>query len=97
MNECFPQDGVDEITDEETLSLLQLAVHTPEVARNVMYPVFFAVGALLLAAVAIFIYHRFVLFAIGLSIFIFFFKWQIYVTTVNFALLLKIRYRNLTY
>ncbi len=63
-----PQDGVDEITDEETLSLLQLAVHTPEVARNVMYPVFFAVGALLLAAVAIFIYHRFVLsvlFALG--------------------------------
>ncbi len=52
---------MDEITDEETLSLLQLAVHTPEVARNVMYPVFFAVGALLLAAVAIFIYHRFVL------------------------------------
>jgi hypothetical protein len=52
---------VDEITDEETLSLLQLAVHTPEVARNVMYPVFFAVGALLLAAVAIFIYHRFLL------------------------------------
>ncbi len=65
---------MDEITDEETLSLLQLAVHTPEVARNVMYPVFFAVGALLLAAVAIFIYHRLVLsvlFALGLSIFIF--------------------------
>jgi hypothetical protein len=75
MNECCPQDGVDEITDEETLSLLQLAVHTPEVARNVMYPVFFAVGALLLAAVAIFIYHRLVLsvlFALGFCRFFFF-------------------------
>ncbi len=77
---CCPQDGVDEITDEETLSLLQLAVHTPEVARNVMYPVFFAVGALLLAAVAIFIYHRFVLsvlFALGFCRFLFPFQWQI--------------------
>ena len=50
---------MDEITDGETLSLLQLAVNTPEVARNVMYPVFFAVGALLLVAVAICILQRY--------------------------------------
>ena len=53
------QDGVDELTDEETVSLLHLAVDTPEVARSVMYPVFFAVGALLLLAVVIFILQRY--------------------------------------
>jgi multidrug transporter EmrE-like cation transporter len=41
------------------VSLLHLAVDSPEVARSVMYPVFFAVGALLLLAVLVFILQRY--------------------------------------
>lgn len=49
------QDGLDELSDEDTVDLLHMAIHTPETARMVMYPTFFVVGALLLLATAAFL------------------------------------------
>jgi len=46
------QDGLDELSDAETVSLLHYAVYTPETMRSIMYPTMFVVGALCLLAVA---------------------------------------------
>jgi len=47
------QDGIEELGDEETLSLLHMALHTPETARSIMYPTMFVLGSLLLLATAL--------------------------------------------
>ena len=43
---------------EETVNLLQMAVHAPERARGILYPILFAVGALLILAVVAFLVKR---------------------------------------
>jgi len=52
-------DGIDEIDDQDTVALLHKAVHTPEVARSIMYPVFFVVGSLLVLATTAFVVRKY--------------------------------------
>jgi len=54
------QDGIDEIEDPTTVGLLQTAVHTPEVARSVLYPTLLVLGSLLLLLTAAILTRRFV-------------------------------------
>jgi scavenger receptor class B protein 1 len=49
--------GVEELP-EDMLSLVQMAVHAPERARSILYPILFAVGALLILAVLAYIVKR---------------------------------------
>lgn len=46
------EDGIEELSDADTLSLLHMAVHTPETARSIMYPSMLVLGSLLLLAAA---------------------------------------------
>jgi len=55
------QDGIEELEDPETVSLLRTAIHTPEVARSVMYPTMLIVGSLLLIGTIVFLVRRFLL------------------------------------
>ena len=38
------EDGIEEIDDEETISLLQSAVLKPALIQSILYPILFAVG-----------------------------------------------------
>lgn len=44
-------DGIESIGDPGTIGLISTAVHTPEKARNALYPACFAIGSLILLAV----------------------------------------------
>merc|ERR1719225_2078957 len=55
------QDGIEELEDPETVSLLKTAIHTPEIARSVMYPTMLVVGSLLLLSTIVFLVRRFLL------------------------------------
>ena len=50
-------DGVEDL-DEDTISLLQTAVHTPEMARNLLYPIMLVVGVLMVLATMAFVIRR---------------------------------------
>jgi len=52
-------DGVEDLEDEDTISLLQTAVHTPEMARNLLYPIMLVVGVLMVLATMAFVIRRF--------------------------------------
>jgi len=52
------QDGLDELSDEETVSLLKMAVHAPETARSIMYPSLFVIGSFMILAVAAFLVRK---------------------------------------
>ena len=49
---------MDELSDEETVSLLKMAVHAPETARSIMYPTLFVIGSLMILAVAAFLVKK---------------------------------------
>ena len=51
-------DGVEDLGDKDTISLLQTAVHTPEMARSVMYPTMLVVGVLMVLATMAFIIRK---------------------------------------
>jgi len=55
------QDGIEELEDPDTVSLLKMAIHTPEVARSVMYPTMLIIGSLLLIGTIVFLVRRFIL------------------------------------
>ena len=51
-------DGVEDLEDEDTISLLQTAIHTPEMARNLLYPIMLVVGVLMVLATMAFVIRR---------------------------------------
>jgi len=52
------QDGLDELSDKETVSLLKMAVQTPETARSIIYPTLFVIGSLMILAVAAYLVKK---------------------------------------
>jgi len=52
-------DGVEDLEDKDTISLLQTAVHTPEMTRNLLYPIMLVVGVLMVLATMAFVIRRF--------------------------------------
>jgi len=52
-------DGIDSLDDPATVSLLKTALKTPEVARSVMYPTMFIIGAILVIATVAFVVRKF--------------------------------------
>jgi hypothetical protein len=52
-------DGIDSLDDASTISLLKTALKTPEVARSVMYPTMFIIGAILVLATVAFVVRKF--------------------------------------
>jgi len=51
-------DGVEDLGDKDTISLLQTAIHTPEMARSVMYPTMLVVGILMVLTTMAFIIRK---------------------------------------
>ena len=51
-------DGVEDLEDENTISLLQTAVHTPEMTRSLLYPTMLVVGILMVLTTIAFTVRR---------------------------------------
>ena len=53
-------DGVADLEDENTISLLQTAVHTPEMARSLLYPTMLVIGILMVLTTIAFAIRKWV-------------------------------------
>ena len=52
-------DGIAELEDDNTISLLQTAVHIPEMARSLLYPTMLVIGILLVLIAIAFVIRKF--------------------------------------
>ena len=53
-------DGIADLEDDNTISLLQTAVHTPEMARSLLYPTMLVIGVLLVITSIVFAVRKLV-------------------------------------